>query len=237
MDIKDRIAKLLTLAGNNPSESEAQAALLKARELMAEHKLRPEEVQKGENIKVIRECIGLTCTKMTDAWLPPLCSTIAKHYCCIAFRRHEARAKHVTMYLVGLEEDFALCKRIILYAYSCVKDRCDALRREKKRQGWDARSIREVCNAYGVGFQSGLKAAYDEQDAEHQEWGLVLAIPQPVKAATSDLGKPSTYVKIPVNDWRSNYAAQGYYEGRKFDPGTKLDQHQRTGLALSGGNA
>ena len=43
MDIKDRIAKLLALAGNNPSESEAQAALLKARELMAEHKLRPEE--------------------------------------------------------------------------------------------------------------------------------------------------------------------------------------------------
>ena len=43
MDVKDKIAKLLALAGNNPSQEEAKAALLRARELMAEHKLRPEE--------------------------------------------------------------------------------------------------------------------------------------------------------------------------------------------------
>ncbi len=236
MDIKDRIAKLLALAGNNPSESEAQAALLKARELMAEHKLRPEEVQKGENIKVIRECIGLTCTKMTDAWLPILCGVIARHYCCIAYRSHYPYDKHVSMFLVGMEEDFTLCKRIILYAYDCVKFRCQEIRAEKKRQGWNARSIREICNAYGYGFQKGLSAAYAAQDAQHKEWGLVLVVPQQVKDATSDLGKPSDYAKIPVNGWREQYAAQGYYEGKKFDPGTKLER-RHTDLALSGGNA
>ena len=41
-DYKDKIAKLLALAGNNSSPEEAKAALLKARKLMAEHKLRPE---------------------------------------------------------------------------------------------------------------------------------------------------------------------------------------------------
>lgn len=35
--IADKIQKLLALAGNNPSEEEAQAALLKAQELMAEY--------------------------------------------------------------------------------------------------------------------------------------------------------------------------------------------------------
>ena len=40
-DIRDKIAKLLALA-DSPSEAEARAALLKARELMAKHKLRPE---------------------------------------------------------------------------------------------------------------------------------------------------------------------------------------------------
>ena len=43
-DIRDKIAKLLSLA-DSPSEAEARAALLKARELMAKHKLRPEEIK------------------------------------------------------------------------------------------------------------------------------------------------------------------------------------------------
>ena len=47
-NIKDKIAKLLALA-ESPNENEAKAALLKARELMAEHKLRPEDVKKAKN--------------------------------------------------------------------------------------------------------------------------------------------------------------------------------------------
>lgn len=45
INIKDKIAKLLALA-ESPNENEAKAALLKARELMAEHKLRPEDVKR-----------------------------------------------------------------------------------------------------------------------------------------------------------------------------------------------
>ncbi len=45
-NIKDKIAKLLALA-ESPNENEARAALLKARELMAGHKLRPEEIKKA----------------------------------------------------------------------------------------------------------------------------------------------------------------------------------------------
>lgn len=47
INIKDKIAKLLALA-ESPNENEAKAALLKARELMAEHKLRPEDVKKAK---------------------------------------------------------------------------------------------------------------------------------------------------------------------------------------------
>lgn len=53
INIKDKIAKLLALA-ESPNENEAKAALLKARELMAEHKLRPEDVKKAKKEKVIR---------------------------------------------------------------------------------------------------------------------------------------------------------------------------------------
>lgn len=230
MDIKDKIAKLLAL-GESPNENEAKAALLKARELMAEYKLRPEEVQKAEDAKVIRQSLELTCTKMTDSWLSALCGIIAKHYCCVSYRHQAHNAKKVTMHLVGLEDDFALCKRVTLYAYDCVKTHCDRLRKEKTRQGWSARDIREVCNAYGAGFASGLRAAYQEQDKQHQEWGLILSVPQAVTAATSDLKKPKVYVKVRTDDWRKDYAVQGYMAGREFDPGTKLERQKYPEIA------
>lgn len=64
-NIKDKIAKLLALA-ESPNENEAKAALLKARELMAEHKLRPEDVKKAKKEKVIRKVLDITCTAMTN---------------------------------------------------------------------------------------------------------------------------------------------------------------------------
>lgn len=68
--IQERIAKLLALA-DSPNEHEAQAALLKARELMAEYKLRPEEIQATGKAKVIVKTVGITCTAMTDSWVGP----------------------------------------------------------------------------------------------------------------------------------------------------------------------
>lgn len=88
-NIKDKIAKLLALA-ESPNENEAKAALLKARELMAEHKLRPEEVVKADKVKVIREVLDVTCTAMTNPWAVSLSAIIAEHYCCRAYRNRGA---------------------------------------------------------------------------------------------------------------------------------------------------
>lgn len=119
-DIRDKIAKLLALA-DSPSEAEARAALLKARELMAKHKLRPEEIKKAENVKVIKETIGVSCTGMTDPWMPNLTAVIAGHYCCCSFRQTIKGKKTKHIGLVGLEDDFAICKSVVLYAIDCIQ--------------------------------------------------------------------------------------------------------------------
>lgn len=67
MDVKDKIAKLLALADSS-NEHEARAALLKARELMAENKLRPDDIKRTKDMKVIRRVLDITCTKMTNPW-------------------------------------------------------------------------------------------------------------------------------------------------------------------------
>ena len=64
-NIKEKIAKLLALA-ESPNENEAKAALLKARALMAQHKLRPEECT-GKKEKVVTKVLAdIKCTTMTD---------------------------------------------------------------------------------------------------------------------------------------------------------------------------
>ena len=50
-NIISKIEKLLALAGNNPSEAEAQAALLKAQQLMAEHNLDMAQFEEAGKVK------------------------------------------------------------------------------------------------------------------------------------------------------------------------------------------
>lgn len=66
IDYKDKIRKLLALA-ESPEENEAKAALLKARKLMAEHKLREEDCKEPEKLKVIKRHVGITCTRLSRA--------------------------------------------------------------------------------------------------------------------------------------------------------------------------
>ena len=220
-NVKEKVAALLALA-TSPNENEAEAALLKARELMAKYKLRPEEVMEKKSEKVVRERVNVTCTSMTDSWAVSLASIIAGRHCCKAFRWHGYKSKTTYIGFVGFEDDFAVCKRIFLYAYECVQSRCRQIRARNQRAGCSGKELREMCNAYGMGFCRGLKAAYDEQDEEHQEWGLVLKVPQAVEDSMKDMGKPKTYGKVRMDGWRQQYAAAGFAEGKAFDPTHRL---------------
>lgn len=221
--VKEKIAKLLALS-TSPNESEAQAALLKARELMAKHKLRPEECQEKQDARVIVQTIGVECTKMTDTWALALGSIIGKRYCCKVFRHHAHGAKKVEVGFVGLADDFEVCRKIYLYAYQCVKSRCERIQARERRQ-CGGTEIREMCNAYGWGFCYGLEEAFQKQEREHQEWGLVLAVPQAVEDAMNsrNMSKPTPYGKANINGWRAKYVNAGYAEGKKFVPERQLE--------------
>lgn len=210
--IQEKIAHLLALA-ESPEPEEAKAALLRARELMAKYKLRPEECVGAKSAKVIREEVGVTCTAMTNPWACSLAAVIAEHYCCQAFRSRRRGTKTVTVGLVGLEGDFEIAKRIFLYAYDCV------ISAIKQSITYDPRAergtYREKCNAYGWGFVAGVEAAFRDQE-EHKDWGLVLVVPQAVTDSMADMGKKTTFGTIKNN--HADCGAAGFEEGRKFDP-------------------
>ena len=234
-NIKDKIAKLLALA-ESPNENEAQAALLKARELMAQHKLRPEECQKTENIKVRKETVNVSCSKTKYHWAVDLSAIIASHYCCRAFRNHRRGERTYTIGLVGLEDDFEICKRIFLYAFDCCKARSDELFKENADY-YTPKYRRALAEAYGTGFCSGLQKALDRQTEEKkQEWGLVLVVPKAVDDAMSRMKNGGVFKEADLDGGRKRqYMAMGYYDGERFDPKHRIENARPERAALSGG--
>jgi len=223
MNVRDKIAKLLALA-ESPNENEAKAALLKARELMAQHKLRPEDCAKAENTRVRREPVDVKVSKTKYKWAIQLASVIAEHYCCRSYRNHQKGARLYNIGFVGLEDDFEICKRIFLYAFDCVKTRADQM--VKEVYYFDAAFRRSLAESYGMGFVKGLSDAFRQQDQEkQQEWGLVMVVPKAVDDAMTDMKtvkKP--FAVLTIGSEQENAAlAMGYNDGQKFDPGTRLE--------------
>lgn len=217
--ITEKISRLLALAAS-PYEAEAKAAMLKARQLMAEHKLRPEDIVPTQDQKLIREGSGVTSTKQSTPWASCLAGVIAAHYCCSHYLLISKGKKTCEIGFVGFEEDFTVCKQIYRYAYECVMARCRSIQKQKE---YTAAERRQMCNSYGWGFCYGLQEAYEEQDAQHAEWGLVMVVPKAVTDVVSGM-KKVTYASASATKWRKDYAGMGYRDGQKFDPGHRLDQ-------------
>ena len=68
----------------------------------------------------------------------------------------------------------------------CIRDRAQFVRDPKDPPG----TYREKCNAYGWGFARGVNKAVREQEEQHQEWGLVMVVPQ-AGDNISDIEAPS----------------------------------------------
>lgn len=226
-NVREKIAKLLAL-GESPNENEAREALLKARELMAEHKLSPDEFKKTTDAKVVKRTIGIFCTKMTDQWAVRLNGLIARHYCCGSYRHRQKKGdRTVELGLVGFEEDWEICAHIVRYAYECVKSRCKEITARAKRVGATGKEIRQACNAYGWGFCAGLSDAYAAQEKEHQEWGLVMVVPRQVTEVIQGMGKGTVFTNAIIQSHHDSYLQMGYADGQKFVPGTCIPEPER----------
>lgn len=120
VDYKEKIRKLLALA-ESPVEAEARAALLKARQLMAEHKLTERECREAEKQAVKDVLTDITCSKRREPWIVPLSATIGESYCCKGYRKryYGQQTQHVGF--IGLEDDVEICTAVFKYAVDCIR--------------------------------------------------------------------------------------------------------------------
>ena len=224
MNYKAKIKKLLALA-ESPVEAEAQAALLKARELMAKHKLSERDLKDVGKREVRDVELEITCSKRRDPWIVNLSGVIAENYCCQGYRRHSPGSQTQRMGFIGFEDDVEICAAIFKYAVDCVLAKIKKIKKEYKQYGLRADYIKRMCDSYGYGFVSGTDKSFKRQQEEkQQEWGLVLVTPKEVQEASAHWSKRGFNARAAQSEnLHMSAFNSGYADGKRFDPKHRLN--------------
>lgn len=159
----DKVRKLLALAGNNPSEEEAQAAALKAQKLIAQYNLDLSN-ETGEQISYkLVEAIHSN----NEGFRKHLAPIVANNFRCKAIMI----GNKVNFF--GRDGDVDACVATFNYLYRVCHNIGERLERQARKEG---RSTRGVANSYYQGFMVGLKAGMDAQSK-----ALAIVVPEDVK--------------------------------------------------------
>ena len=224
IDYKDKIRKLLALA-ESPVEAEARSALLKARQLMAEHKLSESELKASNNQTVKNILTDISCSKRRNPWIINLSSVIGENYCCKGYRRYNKGKQTQHIGFIGLQDDAELCVTIFKYAVDCILANIKNIK--VQNQIYNAGYVRKLCDSYGYGFCEGISEAFTKQQEENQkEWGLILGIPQEVKEAARHLGHTPFKARAQNEIFADDYA-KGFIDGKKFDPTKRITHNEK----------
>lgn len=168
-NIVKKIQKLLALADSkrNDSESEAQAALLKAQQLMAQYGVEMSEVDVDSKDPVSYSLE--TCQhKGNKGFRCQLAVIIARNFRCKTILMGN---KQVAFF--GHSDDAKIAKSAFEYAYHFAKKNGDKCVGEARR---NCEETKNVFNSYVQGFLSGLRQKLDAQCQ-----ALVLVVPEDVK--------------------------------------------------------
>lgn len=165
-DYKEKIRKLLALA-ESPNEHEARAALLKARQLMAEHKLTEAELKDVEKQQVKDVRTDITCSKRRDPWIVSLSAIIGENYCCKGYRYRRYGEQTNCIGFIGLEDDVEICVAVFKYAVDCVLSEIKNIKKENACYYSDY--VKRLCNSYGYGFTAGVSEAFRKQQEENEQ--------------------------------------------------------------------
>lgn len=208
----------------SPNEHEAKAALLKAKELMAEHKLSEMDV-KDVGKKEVKEILleGMQASTRYNPWIIPLSTVIGENYCCKAFNNKYSGKQLRTIGFVGFEEDVQICEQVFRYAVNCVESKLKEIKKENSC--YSAQYRKKLCDGYGYGFMIGVQEAFEKQKEENEEkgWGLVMVMPQEVVEHVKDF-RTENFNKNAGSKLDVDAFGIGYTDGKKFDPTKRLEE-------------
>lgn len=158
-----KVEKLLALAGNNPSEEEAQSAMLKAQKLIAEYNLDMSNLSPEDK----EEIVMMAATHPNNnGYRIRLAQVLASNFRCRAIMCGN------TVNFMGYKTDAEVCVNVYNYAYKISRRSGQRIEREARKNGF---STKGVFNSYCIGFCDGIKTVLDEQCR-----ALMIVVPEEV---------------------------------------------------------
>lgn len=235
-NVVEKIRKLLAKA-TSQNEHEAQAALLKARELMAKHKISEKEIgdAKPANRKLSRVIFEeKTYSPDMNTWFPVLGGVVAEAHCCACLTGKAAESVRRYIQFTGLDEDPIIALEVFRYAVYHIQDRVKAERKVinlQYRQQVMRNFVRmRFERSYAEGFVRGLKRQYEEQMIQENNecMALVMVMPQEVTDFISGLKMD----KFKIQNVGSDYSAfkEGEAAGYKFQPTKQITEGQEVAI-------
>ena len=227
---KDKIRKLLALAQDKSNENEAEAALLAARKLMAQHKLTDNDLEEGKPHE-LREVTydAQTFSGLRAAWMISLAKTMAEYHCCLAAMRGTRGSTVKRVLFAGLDDDPEIVLTLFDYAVQHIQK---TVAEYRKRVLWNVTDQHEKNDAarsfeqsYADGFREGIRAKYELQnletaneDASGEQVSTALVMAQPKEV--TDWAKGLSRIRFRTRESNENASAraQGYNAGLHFNP-------------------
>lgn len=199
--IADKIQKLLNLAGNNPNEEEAQAALLKAQKLMAQYNVDLESL--GDGKKELKCSLELTKVKANprDNQVHII---IANAFACkpiISCDRH--------LMFFGREDNAKAAKSCMEFIHKTMERGMNHVCREYGLKSTAVRGASAIYNGYAKGFIEGLRDTVGAQTV-----ALAVVVPEDVKEAFSKKFPSLKSYKGKGVTWDPSYM-NAYHQGKQ----------------------
>lgn len=164
-----KIHNLFKLAEGNTNENEAQNAMLKAQQIMAQNGIEQSEIRQIFKPKeVLQE--NISEPRKLSWWEKQLSMVIAKNFRCEIFIRKQ-RYTGSTIVFLGLKDDVQLAKMVYNFASLAIENDITKFVKQYKRNHVVYNV--GIKNDYIAGWLKGLEAKYNEQVSKNG-WGLVL---------------------------------------------------------------
>lgn len=213
--VRNKIRKLLNLSGNNPNAQEAEAAFLKAQELLLQYKIDMHEIGEGTvGIKIIQVP---SHEPVNTPWARDLARIFAKNFAVMMFYRKIGVSSRICVFF-GQEEDATVACGMYDYAVVWLnKSACNYATKMRNDRG----IVKGVKQDYILGFLKGLEDKFEEQVKANTQYALVVVVPPKVKEEYKTLtsGKEFNHVNLSGNmsvHGSAEARAAGYQAGKSF---------------------
>jgi len=207
-----KIHNLFKLAEGNSNQNEAQNAMLKAQQLMAQNGIAQSEVHQVLKPKeVLTE--NITEVGRLSWWEKNLGMIIAKNFRCEMYI-HKIRNKGGTIVFLGLKDDVQLAKMVYNFATLAIEnDTINFIKQYKKQYVVYNVGIK---NDFILGWIRGLDAKYKEQ-VDKNNWGLILVKDPLVQQELSKIHLRKGQSSSVNRSNNNNVYGKGFERGNKFN--------------------